>query len=284
MIHQTAPIAIIGAGQMGTGIALVSLMAGYRVFLYDLHEPSLIQAQKNIEKSLTKYLEKGKISQVQQELAVKGLTITQDWQNLGKVSFVLEAVPENLDIKKTVFSAIAGHVRAHAIVASNTSSIPIEVLAKEAKYQSHFLGIHFFNPVPQLPLVEIIPTQHLENHVLEQAKDFVKSLGKTVVLSQDTPGFIVNRILFPMINEAAFALHESVATAKDIDLAMHLGTNMPMGPLSLADFIGLDTCLSILQTLEERLKNNKYTPCPLFAELVGKGHLGRKVGRGFFVY
>jgi 3-hydroxybutyryl-CoA dehydrogenase len=284
MIQQTSPIAIVGAGQMGTGVALVSLMAGYRVFLYDLQETALETAKNTIEKSLLKYLERGRISQVQQELALKSLTTTQDWGHLNKVSFALEAVPEDIHIKKEVFSAICSHVHAHTIVASNTSSIPISVLAEEVKHKGHFLGVHFFNPVPQLPLVEVIPTRHTHTDVVDHVKEFAKSLGKTVVHSRDMPGFIVNRIIFPMINEAAFALHESVATAEDIDLAMRLGTNMPMGPLSLADFIGLDTCLSILKTLEERLKNPKYMPCPLFQKLIKKGNLGRKTGQGFFTY
>jgi len=277
-------IAIIGAGQMGSGIAQVCATAGYKVLLVDLSDDHLTKAQENITKSLDRLITKEVLPSQAKERTLANLSFSEKIENPHSLDLVLEAVNENLDLKIHLFKNLDDLLPPQAIFATNTSSLSISTLASNTARPQQVIGVHFMNPAPLMPLVEIIRGQETSDATYKEIEKMVQHIGKTPVLSHDFPGFIVNRILMPMINEAIFALQDGVATAQDIDIAMRLGTHHPMGPLELADFIGLDTCLSIMQVLHTGFKNDKYLPCPLLEKYVKSGWLGKKSGRGFYEY
>ncbi len=277
-------IAVIGAGQMGEGIAQVFAMAGYQVQLIDVSPAQLAKAEKGITQSLDRQMTKGTLPLSVKEDALKRLSFFETIQNPETIGLALEAVVENFDLKTQLLQDLDAQLPDAAILASNTSSLSITTLAAATKRPDRVIGMHFMNPAPRMPLVEVIRGQATSETTYQIIDHMVRALGKTPVLSQDFPGFIVNRILMPMINEAIYAVHDGVATPQDIDTAMKLGTNQPMGPLELADFIGLDTCLAIIQVLHEGLGDEKYRPCPLLIKYVTSGWLGKKTGRGFYEY
>lgn len=277
-------IGIIGAGQMGGGIAQVCAQAGYEVILFDVVGAQLAKARSGMEKSLKKLAEKGGIDPAAVDPALGRVKTVTDMNSMSGADLVVEAVNENEALKLDIFRKLDGILGPEAILASNTSSISITKLASATKRPDKVIGMHFFNPVPIMKLVEITRGHETCDETYEAVAELAAKLGKESAVVQDYPGFIVNRILVPMLNEAAFAVYENLASAEDIDKAMKLGTNQPMGPLTLADFIGLDTCLAIMEVLYEGFKDPKYRPCPLLVKLVRAGYLGRKSGRGFFVY
>ena len=276
-------VCVIGAGQMGNGIAQVMATSGLQVTLYDVAATQVENAKKNIETSLNKLQAKEILSAAQVQTALANLTY-QSTPQFADADLVIEAVIENESIKEKVFRHADEHVQKNAVLASNTSSIPITRLASYTKRPDKFIGLHFMNPVPLMKLVEIIPGMATSDETKNRTTQLITGIGKEISLSQDFPGFVVNRILMPMINEAFFALMEGVASAEDIDKGMKLGTNQPMGPLTLADFIGLDTCLAILKVLHNGLGDPKYRPCPLLSKYVEAGYLGRKTKRGVYQY
>ncbi|XP_022778590.1 uncharacterized protein LOC111320166 [Stylophora pistillata] len=277
-------VGVIGSGQMGRGIAQVAATSGYFVILSDVSEEALDLAQKEIQKSLSKLHEKGKISESPDQIFSR-LKMETTVESLGVCDLVIEAVPEEDEsLKGQVYEKLAPYLKENAILASNTSYIGISGLGESSGHPHRFLGVHFMNPVPLMPLVEIIVGDKTEQDVCDVAYRFVESLGKTSVTSRDRPGFIINRILMPMINEAIFVFSEGVATVEDIDKGMELGTHHPMGPLKLADFIGLDTCFSIMGVLYAGFQDEKYRPCDLLKNLVRNGTLGYKTGIGFYNY
>lgn len=276
-------IGVIGAGQMGSGIAQVLAQFGMEVVLQDVNEAGLSKARATIEKSLQKLLEKGKITE-QPNIVMGRIQWTTRIEDLQNVELAIEAATENPAIKKEIFKKLDALLKPTAIIGTNTSSISITELASVTKRPEKLIGIHFMNPVPLMKLVEVICGQLTAKETLDRVATLIGLIEKTMVKSQDFPGFIVNRILMPMINEAIYALYENVGAKEDIDLGMKLGTNQPMGPLELADFIGLDTCLSIMNVLYEGLGDSKYRPCPLLKNYVAAGLLGRKSGRGFYEY
>jgi 3-hydroxybutyryl-CoA dehydrogenase len=279
-----AAVAVIGAGTMGNGIAQVFASCGVTTYLVDIKQEFLDRGIANVHKSLGKFQEKGTLT-ADQVAAIKGrLHASTDMGVLGKVDLCVEAVTENLDVKTKVFQAADAALPAHAILASNTSSISITVLGAKTKRADRVIGMHFMNPVPLMKLVEVIRGNDTADKTCDLVNGWSKSLGKIPVLANDYPGFVANRILMPMINEAAFALMEGVATREAIDEIMKLGMNHPMGPLTLADFIGLDVCVSILDVLKDGLGDDKYRACPLMRRLVAAGHLGRKTKKGFYEY
>ncbi|MFO1029803.1 MAG: 3-hydroxybutyryl-CoA dehydrogenase [Planctomycetota bacterium] len=279
-----AAVAVIGAGTMGNGIAQVFASCGVTTHLVDIKQEFLDRGIANVHKSLAKFQEKGTLT-ADQVVGIKGrLHASTDMGVLGKVDLCVEAVTENLEVKTKVFQAADAALPGHAILASNTSSISITVLAAKTKRAERVIGMHFMNPVPLMKLVEVIRGNDTSDATCEVVSGWSKALGKIPVLANDYPGFVANRILMPMINEAAFALMEGVATREAIDEIMKLGMNHPMGPLTLADFIGLDVCVSILDVLKDGLGDDKYRACPLLRRLVAAGHLGRKTKKGFYTY
>ncbi|MCR9246461.1 MAG: 3-hydroxybutyryl-CoA dehydrogenase [bacterium] len=277
-------VAVIGAGTMGNGIAQVFAANGVSTFMVDLDQAMLDRATATIHKSLGKFAAKGKITEEQAEAAKGRLTTTTDMDVLSGVDLCIEAVTENLDVKTKVFQTADAKLPESAVLASNTSSISITVLAAKTQRADRVIGMHFMNPVPLMKLVEVIRGNDTSDATATAVEDWSKALGKIPVIANDYPGFVANRILMPMINEAAFSLMEGVATREAIDEIMKLGMNHPMGPLTLADFIGLDVCVSILDVLKDGLGDDKYRACPLMRRLVAAGHLGRKTGRGFYDY
>jgi 3-hydroxybutyryl-CoA dehydrogenase len=277
-------VGVIGAGTMGNGIAQVFAHNGYEVHLVDAVAPALDRARSTIEKSLGKFVEKGKLKAEERDAALGRLTTGTDVQALADVDYVVEAIVEDATVKRELFGTLDSITRADVILSSNTSSISITVLGAATKRPDKVLGMHFMNPVPLMTLVELIRGQATSPDSMAIASELCAKLGKTALEAADYPGFIANRILMPMINEAIYAYMEGVGTAEAIDGVMKLGMNHPMGPLTLADFIGLDVCLAILNVLHEGLGDPKYRPCPLLRRMVAAGHLGRKSGRGFYPY
>ena len=275
-------VAVLGAGQMGNGIAQVIAQKGISVQLVDLSEIALQKAQKKIKTSLDNFYQKKLIAVTPNEVLQK-VKFTSEFSTIKTSELVIEAVPENLELKLKVFKQISDIAASDTIIASNTSSISLNQLAGAVSHPMRVAGLHFMNPVPLMKLVEIIRAEQTTDSVFKKLCEFTVFLDKVAVSSKDQPGFIVNRILMPMINEAVFALQESIASAEDIDKAMQLGCHHPMGPLALADLIGLDTCLSIMEVLEEGL-GDKYQPCPLLKKYVMEGRLGKKSDKGFYIY
>jgi len=277
-------IGVVGAGQMGSGIAHVAALAGFEVSLFDLVALSVEKALATIGRNLQRRVDKGVVEPSAMTAAMKRLTTTQSLEEMAACDFIVEAVPEREELKLELFAKLDGIARPGVILASNTSSISITRLAAATGRPERVIGMHFMNPVPLMPLVEIIRALSTSEETFADTVSLAAKLGKEVAVAQDYPGFIVNRVLIPMINEAIFAHFEGVASVTDIDQAMQLGTNQPMGPFALADFIGLDTVLAILNVLFEGYRDPKYRPCPLLVKKVEAGHLGRKSGRGFHDY
>jgi 3-hydroxybutyryl-CoA dehydrogenase len=283
-IDDITTIGVIGAGQMGRGIGQVCATAGYQVLLMDANEHLVTEGITKIRASLDRGVERGIVTQRQSEDALLLIRPITQAHQLRDAQLVIEAVPEDIKLKQRLFRELHEACRPHAILASNTSSISITKLAAAAGRPANVVGIHFMNPVPVMRLVEIVQGRETTELTLHMAVEFARKLGKVPVVSKDVPGFIVNRILMPMINEAVFALEEGVASAEDIDLAMVTGANHPVGPLALADRIGLDTVLAICEVLHQDLGDPKFRPSPLLRRYVESGCLGRKSGRGFYVY
>lgn len=281
---QVSKIAVVGAGQMGRGIAQVAAQSGFQVYLSDISTDSLKRAEDFITKSLEKLHSKSKISEKEFQDGKSHITYTTNMSDLADCDLIIEAATENKEIKFQIFKELDELAQKDAILASNTSSISITEIAEQTSRPDKVAGMHFMNPVPIMVLVEAIRGKQTSDQTFQTIKDVAEKMGKTFVSVNDAPGFAVNRILMPMINEAVFTLHQGIASVQDIDQAMKLGTNQPMGPLTLADFIGLDTCLAIMEVLHEGFKDDKYTPCPLLKEYVNQGWLGRKSGRGFYEY
>jgi 3-hydroxybutyryl-CoA dehydrogenase len=277
-------IGVIGAGTMGNGIAQVFAQAGFTVQLVDVAQPMLDRARATIEKSLSKFVDKGKLTAADRDATLARLSTATTLDRLSDADYVVEAIIEDAETKRTLFTSLAAITRPDVILASNTSSISITLLGAATDRPDKVLGMHFMNPVPLMTLVEMIRGQATSSESMATASELCVKLGKTPVEAADYPGFIANRILMPMINEAIFAVMEGVGTAEAIDAVMKGGMNHPMGPLTLADFIGLDVCLAILNVLHEGLGDPKYRPCPLLRRMVAAGHLGRKSGQGFYTY
>ena len=277
-------IGVVGAGQMGAGIAQVFAQAGFDVFLNDIDPEKLESALGGIALQLDKQVEREKLSVADHSAALSRLKGTQDLAELGATDLIVESATEVEKTKVQIFSSLAPHLADHTLLTTNTSSISITRLASTTDRPERFMGLHFMNPVPVMQLVELIRGITTDETTFRTMKDIVDRLGKTAAVAEDFPAFIVNRILLPMINEAVYTLYEGVGTVSSIDTAMKLGTRHPMGPLELADFIGLDTCLAIMNVLHDGLADTKYRPCPLLVKYVEAGWLGRKAGRGFYDY
>ncbi|PYQ76077.1 MAG: 3-hydroxybutyryl-CoA dehydrogenase [Acidobacteria bacterium] len=277
-------IGVIGAGTMGNGIAQTFAQSGFSVILLDVAQPMLDRARGTIEASLGKFVEKGRLSAADRDATLARLATTTTLDRLVEADYIVEAIVENADAKRALFTSLDAIATRDAILASNTSSISITSLGAATKRPDRVLGMHFMNPVPLMTLVELIRGQATSAESMTIASDLCRTLGKTPVEAADYPGFIANRILMPMINEAIYAVMEGVGTPEAIDAVMKLGMNHPMGPLTLADFIGLDICLAILNVLHDGLGDPKYRPCPLLRRMVAAGHLGRKSGQGFYTY
>ncbi len=277
-------VGIVGAGQMGSGIAHVIALGGYDVAINDLSKDAFDASFASITKNLTRQASKGKISEEDRDGALARISFAETYEGFADVDLVIEAATEDETVKRKIFVAVCPFLKPDAILATNTSSISITRLAATTDRPERFIGMHFMNPVPVMELVEMIRGIATDDVTFSRAKELVGSLGKTMAVSEDFPAFMVNRILLPMINEAVYTLYEGVGSVDAIDTAMRLGANHPMGPLQLADFIGLDTCLSIMQVLYEGLADSKYRPCPLLVKYVEAGWLGRKTKRGFYDY
>jgi 3-hydroxybutyryl-CoA dehydrogenase len=279
-----ARIGVIGAGQMGNGIAHVSALAGLDVVMLDVKAPALERAMATITRNMDRQVNRKLIGEEDRDDALTRIRTTTDYAALGEADLVIEAATEKEEVKHAIFKLLTPHLKASAMLASNTSSISITRLGAATDRPEKFIGMHFMNPVPVMKLVEIIRGIATDETTFQAVRALAEKLGKTAAVAEDFPAFIVNRILVPMINEAVYALYEGVGSVSGIDTSMKLGANHPMGPLELADFIGLDTCLSIMQVLYEGLSDSKYRPCPLLVKYVEAGWLGRKTNRGFYDY
>jgi 3-hydroxybutyryl-CoA dehydrogenase len=284
MTGEIRTLGVIGAGQMGSGIAHVAAVAGIDVVLNDLSEDRLNAGLATINGTMTRLVKKGQMTDDARAEALGRITTAQHFGALGDCDLIIEAATEDEAVKRRIFSTLCASLKPSTLLASNTSSISITRLASVTDRPERFIGIHFMNPVPRMQLVELIRGIQTVPETFETAKAFIDHLGKTSTVSEDFPAFIVNRILLPMINEAVYTLHEGIGSVEAIDTAMKLGANHPMGPLQLADFIGLDTCLAVMQVLHEGLADSKYRPCPLLVKYVEAGWLGRKTQRGFYDY
>jgi 3-hydroxybutyryl-CoA dehydrogenase len=283
-LDQLRRIGVIGAGQMGAGIAHVCALAGFEVTLTDVGDEALRRGREAIDRNLSRQITRGKIREEDKAVALGRIRTGLDYALFGDCDMVIEAATEKEEIKREIFKKLVPALKPEALIATNTSSISITRLASSTDRPGKFIGMHFMNPVPVMSLVELIRGIATDEETFALTRDLVLKLGKTPVAAEDFPAFIVNRILLPMINEAVYTLYEGVGSVEAIDIAMKLGANHPMGPLELADFIGLDTCLSVMQVLHEGLADSKYRPCPLLVKYVEAGWLGRKTQRGFYDY
>jgi 3-hydroxybutyryl-CoA dehydrogenase len=284
MAGNIKSVGVIGAGQMGNGIAHVCALAGYEVMLNDISPDRIKAGMATINGNMARQVSKKTISEDARAKALALIRPAEKYDQLAKCDLVIETATEKEDVKRTIFNEVSAALKPEAILASNTSSISITRLAAATDRPERFIGIHFMNPVPLMELVEIIRGIATDDKTFETTKQFVGTLNKTIAVAEDFPAFIVNRVLLPMINEAIYTLYEGVGNVEGIDTAMRLGAHHPMGPLELADFIGLDTCLSVMQVLHEGLADSKYRPCPLLVKYVEAGWLGRKTKRGFYDY
>lgn len=284
MTGKIETIGIIGAGQMGGGIAHVSALAGYNVLLYDVSVDRIEKGIATISGNMARQVASGKLDEKERKGAVSRIGSAANMADLAAADLVIEAATEDETVKRKIYAQLCPQLNPTAVLATNTSSISITRLAAQTDRPERFIGIHFMNPVPVMKLVELVRGIATGDQTFELAKAYVKQLDKTITVSEDFPAFIVNRILLPMINEAIYTLYEGVGSVEAIDTAMKLGANHPMGPLQLADFIGLDTCLSVMQVLHDGLADSKYRPCPLLVKYVEAGWLGRKSQRGFYDY
>lgn len=277
-------IAVIGAGTMGNGIAQVCAVAGYQVLLIDVSDAALERGMATLSKNLERQVSKGTLDAGKAEAAKTRIRSSTDYAALASAQLVIEAATENLDLKLRILKQAAANVAADCLIATNTSSLSVTQLAASIEHPERFIGVHFFNPVPMMALVEIIRGLQTSDSTYAQALVVTEKLGKSPITAGNRPGFVVNRILVPMINEAIFVRQEGLASAEDIDTGMRLGCNQPIGPLALADLIGLDTLLAIMEAFHDGFNDSKYRPAPLLKEMVAAGYLGRKSGRGFFTY
>ncbi len=284
MAFNLRKIGVIGAGQMGSGIAHVAALAGFDVKLNDVNADRIKAGIATINGNMARQVSRKRITEEERQAALKRITPAEDYDAFGECDLIIEAATEKEAVKRTIFGKVCPVLKADAIIGTNTSSISITRLASSTDRPERFIGVHFMNPVPLMELVELIRGIATSDATFEAIKQFVAKLGKTIAVAEDFPAFIVNRILLPMINEAIYTLYEGVGNVEAIDTAMRLGAHHPMGPLELADFIGLDTCLSVMQVLHEGLADSKYRPCPLLVKYVEAGWLGRKTQRGFYDY